>query len=98
MTHVLKILPEYFEAVKDGIKTFEIRKNDRDFKVRDFIVLREWNGDYTGRFYVGRISYIIDNPEYVKDGYVVFSFIKAPHKWKLVNEGAEIRAVLMCED
>lgn len=26
MTHELKILPEYFEAVRRGIKTFELRK------------------------------------------------------------------------
>ncbi len=75
--HVLKILPEYYEPVSEGIKKFEIRKNDRDFKVRDYIVLREWDGKrYTGKYYTGRISYILDDPDYVKDGYVVFSFYK----------------------
>ena len=33
MTHELKIDPKYFELVQDGIKTWEIRKNDRKFKV-----------------------------------------------------------------
>jgi hypothetical protein len=40
-THELKIWPPYFEAVASGAKTFEIRKDDRGFKVGDVLVLRE---------------------------------------------------------
>ena len=36
MIHALKTLPEYFEAVLENKKTFELRKNDRDFKVGDY--------------------------------------------------------------
>ena len=33
-----------------GIKNFEIRYNDRDYKVGDILILKEWNrGKYTGR-------------------------------------------------
>lgn len=35
MIHELKILPEYYEEVKCGNKNFELRKNDRDYKVYD---------------------------------------------------------------
>lgn len=35
--HELKTLPEYFELVRKGIKNFEVRKNDRDFKVGDML-------------------------------------------------------------
>ena len=35
--HELKLLEEYAKAKKDGIKPFEIRKNDRDFKVGDLV-------------------------------------------------------------
>ena len=50
MTHELKILPEYFGAVSLREKTFEIRKNDRDYHVGDTLVLKEWDGEkYTGR-------------------------------------------------
>lgn len=33
MIHALKIYPEYFEAVRIGEKRFELRDNDRDFRV-----------------------------------------------------------------
>lgn len=83
MIHELKILPEYFEAVASGRKQFEIRKNDRDFKVGDYIILREWGErynfdewpdfvawrDYTGNSYKAEITYITDYAQ--QDGYVV---------------------------
>lgn len=40
-THYLKTLPVYFDAVQRGDKTFEIRKNDRDFQTGDMLVLLE---------------------------------------------------------
>src|SRR5690625_611639 len=41
--HELKILPEYFEEIRRGNKAFEIRKNDRDYKVHDEILLKEYD-------------------------------------------------------
>ena len=41
-SHKLKILPNYFNAVKEREKTFEVRKNDRDYKVNDIIKLEEY--------------------------------------------------------
>jgi ASC-1-like (ASCH) protein len=64
-THELKIWPEYFEAVVDGRKTFELRKADRDFKIGDIILLKEYIPDYENPHYTGRkirvkITYILD--------------------------------------
>lgn len=60
--HELKILPEYFEDVAKEIKTFEIRKNDRDFSVGDTLILREFNPrntpNYSGRKLRRQIVYL----------------------------------------
>ena len=37
--HELKLDTEYFDDVKSGLKTFEIRKNDRDYQVGDLLSL-----------------------------------------------------------
>lgn len=79
-THELKIFPRYFKAVQDGSKTFELRKNDRDFKVGDILVLKEFKsrlldntgptevvieeGGYTGREISKRISYILEGGQF----------------------------------
>ena len=41
MIHELKIWNEYFEEVFMGYKTFEVRKNDRDFKKGDTLILKK---------------------------------------------------------
>ena len=75
-THELKIYPKYFEAILDGKKTFEIRKNDRDFQVGDSIVLKEWdNIKYSGREIQAIIKYMLDDTFIgLEEGYVAFSF------------------------
>lgn len=73
--HELKIQPQYMEAVLTGRKTFELRKNDRDFQVGDTFILREWeNGAYTGRHFIQAISYVLkDCSEYgLDDRYCIF--------------------------
>lgn len=40
----LKTLPEYFQAVIDGKKPFELRYNDRNFKTGDLYILEEFIG------------------------------------------------------
>lgn len=75
MKHELKIYPKYFEAIIDGKKTFEIRKNDRGFRVGDRVVLKEWdNIAYSGREIHAEIKYILDDKFIgLADGYVAFS-------------------------
>ncbi|SDI49742.1 DUF3850 domain-containing protein [Paenibacillus naphthalenovorans] len=75
-THELKTWPEYFELVVQRKKNFEVRRNDRDFKVGDLLWLREYSHEsgYTGRETGRFIAYILDNPDFVKEGYVILSF------------------------
>lgn len=74
MTHDLKIMPKYFNDVWDGIKRFELRKDDRDYQIGDTLILREWDGEkYTGSVSIKDVIYILrDAPEYgLKEGYCV---------------------------
>ncbi|MFS0784759.1 ASCH/PUA domain-containing protein [Bacillus sp. 1P06AnD] len=72
VVHRLKTWPEYFLAVCKQQKQFEIRENDRDFKVGDILMLQEYdpnNKEFTGRVVDRKITYITDFAQ--QDGYVV---------------------------
>lgn len=43
MEHELKTWPAFFDAIARGEKTFEVRKNDRSFRVGDTLRLRRFN-------------------------------------------------------
>jgi hypothetical protein len=70
--HELKSWSEMFEAVISRAKPFEVRLNDRGFKVGDYLHLREWAppdeigredhepGEYTGREAIVVITYMLD--------------------------------------
>ncbi|WP_373205328.1 DUF3850 domain-containing protein [Clostridium tertium] len=63
---------EYFDLQDRGIKNFEVRFNDRDYKVGDELNLNEFSeGDYTGRSIKRKIIYIFNDERYVKEGYVI---------------------------
>ena len=74
--HVLKTWPEQFRAITDGIKTHEVRDNDRGFRVGDYLRLREYElrrSAFTGRDCYVLITYISDNEAWCKTGFVVMS-------------------------
>jgi len=81
MRHNLKILPQYFDAQSAGIKNFEIRKHDRDFKIGDEIKLVEIDGrlgqpyETTGRTLLLRITYILSGNDFegIEQGYSILS-------------------------
>lgn len=75
-THELKILPEYYEEVALYRKTFEIRRNDRDYQVGDKLILKEYyKGKYTGREVTRYVSYIYhgDGTYGLPEGFCVMS-------------------------
>ena len=78
MIHALKITPCFFENVIKGTKKFEYRKNDRDFRVGDYIALNEYKEDsgYTGRsalFCITHIAVKEQLPAPLPNGYVILS-------------------------
>lgn len=61
MEHLLKIEPTYYDKVLSGEKSFEIRKNDRNYQVGDILHLAEYTGgSYTGRTYSVEVVYLTD--------------------------------------
>ena len=66
-THDLKCWPQPFDAIWDGRKRFEIRKNDRNFGVNDKLVLWEWDPiaeKYSGRKIEAQVTYIVRGGEW----------------------------------
>lgn len=82
MIHELKTWSEYFNEVFMSHKTFEVRKNDRDFKVGDTLTLIE--GDLqgfpdstwipTGRKLSRTVTFILHGGQFgIEEGYCVMS-------------------------
>ena len=75
MIHELKQEHRHFEDVLKGLKTFEVRKNNRDYRVGDLLALNEYDpySGYSGRCCLVYIDYILNDEEYCKDGYVIMA-------------------------
>jgi hypothetical protein len=83
--HHLKTWKPWWNEINVGRKTFELRKDDRDFRIGDYLVLKEYDqnvgliGQFTGRVLVRRITYILDHKAIPGDwgllnDYVILSF------------------------
>lgn len=62
--HVIKVWPPYFQQTVDGDKTWELRVNDRDYKIGDVLMMKEWIpeiGEYTGRIINATITYMVES-------------------------------------
>lgn len=83
--HELKTDPGVFDAVADGRKNFEIRRDDRNFQEGDELLLRRTrdsgsamaNGAplvYTGEELRCRVTYVLRGPIYgLRDGWAILS-------------------------
>lgn len=80
-THLLKIDPELFGLVEDGLKTAEIRWNDRDFQVGDLLEIypydREKQQRVGQRTCMRKVTHILHGGNWgIEKGYVVLSMQK----------------------
>lgn len=67
--HTLKTWSNLFMDVVNGIKNFDLRKNDRDFRVDDILVLKEWNKNigYSGDSIKVKIIYFLGGGDFGLD-------------------------------
>jgi hypothetical protein len=76
-THELKTWPDSFQAVWDGAKTAEFRRDDRGFEVGDRLLLREYvltDDRYTGREVEAVVTHVLRGPGFaVPEGYSLLS-------------------------
>lgn len=74
-TQRLKTWIEYFQEIKNGNKRFEVRKNNRDFRQGDTLILQEWNNDikeFTGEEMTFKVGYTLYGEKFgIKKGYCV---------------------------
>ena len=79
MVHQLKCEHNFFEDTISGWKPFEVRLNDRDFKVGDFLALNEIKERQcstekpteTGRCCLVEVVYVLTDERFVKPGYAI---------------------------
>ncbi len=74
--HELKTTQPYFDEVCRGAKRADLRKNDRDFKVGDQLLLKEYDPEigYTGRSFIVRVTHVLEQFEALTPGYAMLSF------------------------
>jgi hypothetical protein len=81
--HKVKSWSHFFQAIAAGIKTHDLRKDDRGYVVGDKLLLEEYDnikGEYTGRIVTADITYIT-NRQYpcafsssvLEEGYCILS-------------------------
>ncbi len=84
--HELKLQQPFFDDVYYNRKDFEVRKNDRDFKVGDRIKLIEYPSE-NPKCVLKDIKYILDGGQHgIESGYVVLGLKDVPN----VEPSAEI--------
>lgn len=76
VVHVLKIEPQFLNALLDGSKTFEVRVNDRGYQAGD--VLRFYGGEpYARRDFL--VTYVLSGTRWgICDGWVVMGLRPDP--------------------
>lgn len=90
MIHHLKTVQPYYDASESGVKTFEIRFNDRNYQVGDILHLYEWDGtNATGREHYKTVTYCLSDKPFVPDGYICMGaepLDRRPEQWVKVSE------------
>lgn len=72
--HQIRLAKPYFDDVANGIKTFELQKNDRGYKKSDILEMMEFaDGKNTGRMVKVLVTYILEDYTGIEDGYCIMA-------------------------
>lgn len=72
--HQIRLAKPYFDDVANGIKTFELQKNDRGYKKNDILEMMEFaDGKNTGRMVKVLVTYILEDYTGIEDGYCIMA-------------------------
>lgn len=81
--HSLKCISPFFEAIRDGHKTFEVRWDDRGYQVGDILILNRYESNTPHMLntmikpIVCEVTYVLSGEEWgIKKGFKVLGFKK----------------------
>lgn len=80
VVHRLKTINPFFTDLWKRKKKFEIRKNDRNYRIGDHVYLEEYdsiNDKFSGRFICAQITYVLNQKQFsngLQKGYIIFCF------------------------
>lgn len=75
-THDLKCWPEHYDAIAQGVKTLELRLDDRDYQTGDYLHLRRYEPmtqAYTGAAMDVLVTHTLRGGPWLTPGYVAMS-------------------------
>ncbi len=73
-SHKIRLAVEWFDAVCSGKKNFELRRNDRGYKIGDILEMEEFGGGIrTGRGLKAVITYILEDYTGLEEGYCILA-------------------------
>lgn len=90
--HFLKIEDQYVKDILTEVKTFEIRNNDRKYKVGDQLVFTHLDNSARKEMPRYTINYILDRFAGLNTGYVALGISPVPKKEETVT--AEVDKII----
>lgn len=90
MDHHLKTQPAEFNLVWEHDLTFQMRKDDRQFRCGDFVYLTEFDSasrTFSGRVVFARVGVVLRDFPGIEKGYCVFSLISPQRFGRRMQHG-----------
>jgi ParB family chromosome partitioning protein len=91
--HRIKCTEPFFTDIDKELKTFELRKNDRDYRRHDFLELMQYvDGKETGKHIYAYIEYLLEGFDGIQEGYCIMgierirSNTSRDKRWREDNE------------